>query len=120
MHQMADIESLVRELECVRGLAQRYAEAVRNHFGARLKCARLFGSAARGDWTKESDIDVLIILDHMAPADFDYLIDTAMRMGVLDSGMLLQPLPMTKDEFDEMKRRERRLALDIEQEGIEL
>lgn len=120
MHQMADIESLVRELERVRGLAQRYAETVRNHFGARLKRARLFGSAARGDWTKESDIDVLILLDHVAPSDFDYLIDTAIRMGVLDSGMLLQPLPMAADEFEEMKRRERQLALDIEQEGIEL
>lgn len=120
MKAMTDIEKLVRELDRVRDLAQLYVATVRIHFGARLKRARLFGSAARGDWTRESDIDVLILLDRVESEDFDFLIATAMRMGVLDSGMLLQPLPMTADAFDEMKRRERRLALEIEREGIEL
>ena len=117
---MAELERVVRELNQVRDLAQRYAETVRHHFGARLKRARLFGSAARGDWTRESDIDVLILLDQVTSEDFDYLIVTATHMGVLDSGWLLQPLPMTEEEFNKLKSRERRLALDIEHEGIEL
>jgi predicted nucleotidyltransferase len=120
MQEATYIEKLVSELARVRELAQQYATEVRKHFGARLKRVRLFGSAARGDWTQESDIDVLVLLDRVNPEDFDYLIDTAMRMGVLDSGMLIQPIPMTANEFDEMKQRERRLALDIEREGIEL
>jgi len=41
-------------------------------------------------------------------------------MGVLDSGWLLQPLPLPEEEFNKLKSRERRLALDIEHEGIEL
>lgn len=49
------IEQLLNELKA--GLATRY--------GKRLKGVYLFGSYARGDQDEESDLDILIILDHI-------------------------------------------------------
>ncbi len=41
----------------------RYCRILRQHFGERLLGVLLFGSIARGDWTKDSDIDLLVVVD---------------------------------------------------------
>jgi len=41
----------------------RYCRILQQHFGERLLGVLLFGSIARGDWTKESDIDLLVVVD---------------------------------------------------------
>jgi len=40
-------------------LAKLYTEALKRHFGGRLVSVVLYGSAARGDYTATSDIDLL-------------------------------------------------------------
>lgn len=45
-------------------LLSRYTEMLRDHFGERLTGVLLFGSVARGNWNKDSDIDLLIVVDH--------------------------------------------------------
>ena len=101
-----------------RCIAREYARQVRAHFGERLRSIRLFGSAARGDWTSESDIDVLVLLDEVRGADKDWLIQRALALGVLDRGIVLQPLYMAEDRFTELRERERSFALEVEREGI--
>lgn len=44
-------------------LARQYTEALKRHFGDRLVSVVLYGSAARGDYTPSSDIDLLIIAE---------------------------------------------------------
>jgi len=44
-------------------LAKLYTEALKRHFGERLVSVVLYGSAARGDYTATSDIDLLIIAE---------------------------------------------------------
>ena len=80
----------------------------------------LFGSAARGDWTEDSDVDVLVLLDTVPAADRQCLAQRACELGVLDSGILLQAMPMTTRDFSELLSHERRFALDVEREGIVL
>ena len=46
------------------GLLEDYVGLLRSHFKEALLCVVLFGSCARGDWTEESDIDLLIIVKH--------------------------------------------------------
>ena len=77
----------------------------------------LFGSRARGDYSEKSDLDVAIvvqgltremklrILGHVAESELKHLLPISV-------------LVLSKDEFDRLKRRERRIALDIEREGI--
>ncbi|MEQ9713913.1 MAG: nucleotidyltransferase domain-containing protein [Candidatus Asgardarchaeum sp.] len=45
------------------GLLERYCKILCEHFGEKLIGVALFGSIARGDWNKDSDIDLLIIVD---------------------------------------------------------
>ena len=77
----------------------------------------LFGSRARGDYSEESDVDVAIlvrgltremkrrILDKVAEIELEYLLP-------------ISALVFSQDEFDHLKKKERRIALDIEREGI--
>ena len=79
----------------------------------------LFGSRARGDYGEESDVDVAIlvrgltremkrrILDKIAEIELEYLLPISV-------------LIFSQDEFDHLKKRERRIALDIERDGIPL
>jgi len=103
-----------------RDVACRFAAAARRHFGTRLKTARLYGSAARGDWFAESDIDVLVLLDLVRSKDADWLIHRAYELGLRESGLLLQPLFMAESDFDELLKRERLFALEVQREGISL
>lgn len=120
MESGLDIDALVADLNRVRSLAAAYATEIRAHFGDRLKRVILYGSGARGDWTSESDIDILVLLDQTESADIEYIVRTATAMGVLDSGLVLQPIWMTDAEFLHLKNRERRFALEVEKDGIDL
>ncbi len=42
---------------------RKYCEIVRDMLGERLLSIMLFGSIARGDWDKDSDIDILIVAE---------------------------------------------------------
>lgn len=44
-------------------LLREYTEAVAKIYGKYLKSVILYGSYARGDFTKDSDIDIMILLD---------------------------------------------------------
>lgn len=48
-----------REKKAVR----EFLKAVRMAFGDKIQRASLFGSKVRGDWTKYSDVDILLITD---------------------------------------------------------
>jgi len=85
--------------------------------GASLTGLFLFGSKARGDDDSRSDIDIAIIvrgltrelkndiLTKVAEIEFQYLI-------------CLSTIVLSEEEFARLKKRERRLALDIEKEGV--
>jgi uncharacterized protein len=108
------------DVEAARQVARRYASAVRSRLGQNVRSIRLFGSAARGDWTTESDVDVLVLLQTMSQEDEDVASQVAYRLGVLETGVLLRPLVMTESQFSQLFGRERRIALDIAREGIDL
>ena len=107
-------------LERARSVARQFAADARRHFGKRLKSVRLSGPAARGDWVPESDIDVLVLMDRVRPADEDWLIHRASLLGLHGSGLLLQPIFMTEVDFKKQLARELLFALEVQREGIEL
>jgi predicted nucleotidyltransferase len=79
----------------------RFAAAVRQHYGNRLRGIYLFGSRARGDHGPDSDADVAILL-----ADDGWRFwDEKMRLVDLafdtthDSGLYVQPWPFTEREW---------------------
>jgi len=120
MQREPDIATIEADLAGARDIAREFAAQIRGRFGERVRRLTLYGSAARGDWAAESDIDVLVLLDDVADADQSWLAGTAFRLGVLDNGVVLQPLCMPERDFARMKARERLFALSVEQEGIAL
>ncbi len=51
--------------DMIRKTLQRLKQGLTELYGERLKGVYLFGSYARGEADEESDIDVLIVLDHV-------------------------------------------------------
>lgn len=101
-------------------MARRFAAAARQHFGARLRDIRLFGSAARGDWQEDSDIDVLVLLDTVESQDRDWIAEHASRLGILGSGLLLSTVTLPANHFAHLLQRERLFAQDVMREGMPL
>ncbi|MFA5042801.1 MAG: hypothetical protein WC381_08085 [Kiritimatiellia bacterium] len=109
---IAEIKATAGDLERARGAAREFAAKIRAHFGG-LK-------AARGDWTAESGVDLLVLLDRVELADEDWLASRALKRGILGSGFMLQPLFMAEANFNELVARERLFAREVQRDGIDL
>jgi len=79
----------------------------------------LFGSRARGDYGPHSDTDVALILDGMTNEIRKEVIGEICDIE-LKQDTVISLIPFSKKDFDFLKSRERRIALDIENEGIML
>ncbi|MCH5192626.1 MAG: nucleotidyltransferase domain-containing protein [Oscillospiraceae bacterium] len=49
--------------DTARNLLQLYVEDLKSIYGQHLRTVILYGSYARGDYTKDSDIDIMILVD---------------------------------------------------------
>lgn len=47
----------------LREVVEKYAAEARQQFGKKLQGVILYGSCARGDFSSDSDIDILVLLD---------------------------------------------------------
>lgn len=94
-----------------------YATRLRTRFGARYQELRLFGSYARGEATEHSDVDVLVIVDGLTEVERLVVVDEATAV-MLETGLSLAPLPLSRDKLEELRRRERALARTLDEEGI--
>lgn len=69
----------------------------------RLKRAILFGSRARGDYLKDSDIDLILVSEDFAPIPFP---ERASKLyQYREGGLPLEILCYTQKEFDTKKKR---------------
>jgi predicted nucleotidyltransferase len=88
--------------------------------GVELKAARLFGSRARGEGHEYSDLDVALIVGAGSRRAYRHrLSDLAFDVG-LAHGVELAPLVIEQSQLEELRSRERRIAHDIDVEGIPL
>jgi predicted nucleotidyltransferase len=94
-----------------------YATRLRTRFGGRFRELRLFGSYARGEATEHSDVDVLVIVDGLTEMERLTVVDEATAV-MLETGLCLAPLPLSRDKLEELRRRERALARTLDEEGI--
>jgi len=104
-----DVAVVLRELK----------ESVSAIAGPRLVTLVLFGSRARGDWEPGSDIDVAAIVENLTRAEHARILDAVCSVEARHS-FPVSFLLFSADQFRELKERERRIALDIEREGVPL
>ncbi|ODS31042.1 MAG: nucleotidyltransferase [Candidatus Scalindua rubra] len=79
----------------------------------------LYGSRARGDYDNKSDIDVAIIIRGLTRELKNQVFETIADIE-LKYLTPLSTLVISEEHYEFLKQRERRIALDIESEGIPL
>ena len=88
------IQSLLREL----------AAELRTTYGSRLRGVYLFGSYARGEADPESDVDVLVVLDHIEKYGLEvdrtgaYTAELALKYGVSISRVFVSQKEWSRGE----------------------
>ncbi len=94
-------------------------DSLNEFLGDRIVGLIIYGSKARGDYGSESDIDIAIIIRELTrelkKQVFDIIVDIE-----LEYLTPLSTLVLSEEHFEFLKKRERRIALDIEREGIPL
>lgn len=103
--------------EFLRAPLEEFRAVVRAEFGARVRDVRLFGSQARGEAHEESDVDILVLIDGLTPMEQLHAAGLDTRIA-LRTGLFLAPLFMATERFEELRRRERLIAREIDADGI--
>ncbi|MCY7421285.1 MAG: nucleotidyltransferase domain-containing protein [Chitinophagaceae bacterium] len=87
--------------------------------GKNLQGMYLFGSKARGDDDEESDVDIAIIVSELNRQTKRSLINIVVEAETKYI-VVISALVIDEEDFNLLLKRERRIALDIKKEGIDL
>ena len=93
--------------------------ALKTRLGTSLEKLVMFGSRARGDYNEESDIDIAVIVNRLDRNLKKEVIDLVADIE-LEYLVPLSTLVLSSQAHKVLMQRERRIALDIEREGVPL
>ncbi len=93
-------------------------DVLKGFLGDRVRLV-LYGSRARGDYTKESDIDIAIIVQGLTRELKNQILNIVADIEMKHL-IALSTLVFSEEDFECLKKRERRIALDIEREGVSI
>jgi predicted nucleotidyltransferase len=84
-----------------------------------VRDVRLFGSRARGCAHETSDVDLLVVIDDLTGAERR---EIAQKSGdaLTDWSVLLSPFAVSSQQMAELRASERRIAREIDRDGIPL
>jgi predicted nucleotidyltransferase len=97
-------------------LAERLKHVLIEH-NIPLYKAIVFGSRARGDAQPDSDLDVLVLVEHITPALRKTVSHCAWEVG-FEAGVLIQTVVMTREEAEHGPEQSSLLMLAVREEGI--
>ncbi|MEE8168379.1 MAG: nucleotidyltransferase domain-containing protein [Candidatus Hydrothermarchaeales archaeon] len=94
-----------------------FKKNIEKRFKEQVKKVVLFGSAARGEMTRESDIDVLIVLDKV-----DDKIEKEISNIAFDAGesirVIIVPIILSNKSYEDMLNEKYPFIMNIEREGL--
>lgn len=109
MNEKSDEKQVLLELK----------HAVTEICGSQIVRFALYGSRARGDYDRDSDIDIAIVVRGLTRELKRRIIDAVCDIEIKHLTPL-STIVFSEEDFEFLKKRERRIALDIEREGIPL
>jgi len=92
-------------------------------FAPEVQSIMLFGSAARGQATARSDIDILVLVPNSEEEQFKKLMNSVDKLAGEVSGRhpaKLAPIVMMTKDFEKSIRDKKRFAIDVLKDGIVL
>jgi predicted nucleotidyltransferase len=99
------------------GVLAQFKSEVLRICGTPPPSLHLFGSRARGEGGEDSDVDVLVLLPTANEGHKIKIWDAAYY--IFDqSGIHISPLVLTKEQFARLQSHERRIAKEINQDGV--
>jgi len=81
---------------------QAYVDELTHRFGRQLVDVMLFGSQARGQATRDSDVDIMVVLDHPAARDLSEARGIAFDVW-LTHGVLLSIRALSRQSWQELE-----------------
>jgi len=100
-----------------REVAEAFAKDVRKLLGDNLVEIVLFGSVARGEWSEESDIDLLLVVKNnpweTQKKLADLVVDYLLRYWIY-----ISPKVISIEDFEFMKRINSAFYINVSREGI--
>ena len=109
----------VKTEEQVRKALATLKERLVGMLGNSLVKLALYGSRARGDYDPDSDIDVAVIVRGLDKALKERIFDAVADIEI-DQLIALSTLVLSEADYQDLLAHERRIAQDIEEEGIPL
>lgn len=102
-----------------RAAVGEFVQWLRHRFGSRVSELRLFGSRARGEGNANSDLDLLVAVSGLTSGERRE-IGQMSGDALTHWDVLLSPLAMSSEHFAELRAGERRIAHEIDRDGIRL
>ena len=87
--------------EKMKALISDYVSAVRKIYGTHLKQVILYGSYARGDFTKDSDVDIMILVD-LDESELEPFSDALSEVGFdynVEYNLWMMPVVKNRNHF---------------------
>ena len=101
----------------LRAPLEAFVVRLRAAFGERVREVVLFGSYARGEADEDSDVDVLVVIDHLTDLEIG-VVATEAAPVILATRTPLAPLPISTERLADLRRSGRALAVELERDGI--
>ena len=98
---------------------QKFKKGVQKICGSSGWEIRIFGSRARGEGHGESDVDVLVLLSELSGVQKVQIWDEAYSVFA-QTDILISPVVLSYQRYDNLKKRERLIVQNIEREGFVL
>lgn len=96
-----------------------YTTWLRQRFGERLRELVLFGSRARSEAHEDSDVDLLVVIDDLDDGEGREIAHAAGDI-LTEYDVLVSPLTLSSERMAHLRAHRRRIAIEIERDGVPL